>query len=43
MTGQNSLLQPGDFAVCSISGTAGRLIALGETLNGDAFAQYQHA
>lgn len=36
-------VQPGDFAVVSTGGPAGRLIALGERLNGDAFTQYQHA
>ena len=35
--------QPGDFACVSIGGEGGRLIALGERLNGDAFTQYQHA
>lgn len=37
------LPQPGDFAVLPISGPVGKLIALGERLNGDAFTQYQHA
>ena len=36
--------QPGDFAVVSVGGTAGRLIRLGEQLNGaGAFGIYQHA
>jgi cell wall-associated NlpC family hydrolase len=35
--------QPGDFAVCGVAGDTGKLIALGEWLNGDAFTQYQHA
>jgi cell wall-associated NlpC family hydrolase len=34
---------PGDFACVSIGGQGGKLIRLGEELNGDAFAQYQHA
>ena len=34
---------PGDFACVSMGGEAGRLVALGERLNGDAFTQYQHA
>lgn len=36
-------VQPGDFCCVPISGSTGRLIALGERLNGDAFTQYQHA
>lgn len=39
----NSLARPGDFAACSAGGEAGKLIALGERLNGDAFTAYQHA
>src|SRR5258707_4910792 len=35
--------QPGDFAVVSAGGLAGRLVALGERLNGTGFTQYQHA
>ncbi len=36
--------QPGDFAVVSVGGTPGRLIRLGEMLNGGgAFSEYQHA
>ncbi len=35
--------EPGDFAVVSAGGTAGRLVAWGERLNGSAFSQYQHA
>jgi uncharacterized protein YycO len=35
--------QPGDFAVVSTAGPAGKLIGLGEKLCGDAFTQYQHA
>jgi hypothetical protein len=34
---------PGDFGCVPVGGTEGRLIRLGEKLNGDAFAQYQHA
>ena len=34
---------PGDFAVVSAGGTAGKLVAWGERLNGSAFSQYQHA
>jgi len=35
--------EPGDFAVISTGGPAGKLIALGERLCGDVFTQYQHA
>src|SRR5258706_5536516 len=35
--------EPGDFAVVSAGGTAGRLVAWGERLNGSAFSEYQHA
>jgi cell wall-associated NlpC family hydrolase len=36
--------EPGDFAVVSVGGTPGRLIGLGERLNGAAaFSEYQHA
>src|SRR5258706_8263557 len=35
--------QPGDFAVVSTGGTAGRLVAWGERLNGTGFSEYQHA
>ena len=34
---------PGDYACVSMGGTAGRLVALGERLNGSAFSRYQHA
>jgi hypothetical protein len=33
---------PGDYQCVSVGGQAGKLIALGERLNGDAFTQYQH-
>ena len=35
--------QPGDFAVVRLNGTAGKLIRLGQWLNGDGFADYEHA
>jgi hypothetical protein len=35
--------QPGDIGLTQISGTAGRLIRLGQWLNGNGFADYQHA
>src|SRR5260221_12218924 len=35
--------QAGDFAVVSAGGTAGRLVAWGERLNGTGFSQYQPA
>jgi cell wall-associated NlpC family hydrolase len=35
--------EPGDFAVVSAGGLAGRAVAFGEWLNGDAFTQYEHA
>lgn len=35
--------QPGDWAVCSVGGEGGRLIEIGEYLNGDGFAPWEHA
>lgn len=35
--------QPGDFGLVSISGNVGFLIRLGQFLNGDGFADYEHA
>lgn len=35
--------QPGDFGLVSISGQVGFLIRLGQWLNGDGFANYEHA
>jgi hypothetical protein len=35
--------QPGDFAVVPVHGTVGKLIGLGEHLNGDQFDVWQHA
>lgn len=35
--------QPGDWAVCSVGGPGGKLIELGEYLNGDGFVPYEHA
>ncbi|MFJ6749321.1 hypothetical protein ACIQNI_14175 [Streptomyces sp. NPDC091266] len=35
--------QPGDIGLTQISGTTGRLIRLGQWLNGNGFADYQHA
>lgn len=35
--------QPGDFAVVRMNGATGRLIRLGQWLNGDGFADYEHA
>ncbi|QMU69514.1 hypothetical protein [Streptacidiphilus sp. P02-A3a] len=34
---------PGDFAVIRIAGDVGRLIRLGQWLNGDGYANYEHA
>jgi hypothetical protein len=34
---------PGDFRVVPVGGAGGKLIELGEWLNGHGFAQYQHA
>ncbi|GAA4855521.1 hypothetical protein GCM10023235_36310 [Kitasatospora terrestris] len=34
---------PGDFAVVRMGGRAGRLIRIGQWLNGDGFADYEHA
>ena len=33
---------PGDFCCCSTGGEAGRLVSLGERLNGDSFTRYDH-
>jgi hypothetical protein len=35
--------QPGDFAVVPVHGTVGKLIGIGEHLNGDEFDIWQHA
>ncbi|MGW1376276.1 hypothetical protein ACWD6P_18670 [Streptomyces sp. NPDC002446] len=35
--------QPGDIGLTQISGVTGRLIRFGQWLNGDGFADYQHA
>lgn len=35
--------QPGDIGVTQITGDVGRLIRLGQWLNGDGFADYEHA
>jgi cell wall-associated NlpC family hydrolase len=34
---------PGDWAVCSVGGPAGRAIEVAEYLNGDGFAPWEHA
>ncbi|KJK59560.1 hypothetical protein UK12_03575 [Saccharothrix sp. ST-888] len=34
---------PGDFAVVRMSGRIGRLIRIGQWLNGDGFADFEHA
>lgn len=34
---------PGDFAVVRMGGRGGRLIRIGQWLNGDGFADFQHA
>jgi hypothetical protein len=36
-------VQPGDFCCVPVSGEGGKLIRLGEKLDGSAFTQYQHA
>lgn len=35
--------QPGDIGLTSITGIVGKLIRLGQLLNGDGFAHYEHA
>lgn len=35
--------QPGDFGLTHVRGESGRLIRLGQWLNGDGFADYEHA
>ena len=35
--------RPGDFGLTQISGDVGRLIRLGQWLNGDGFSDYEHA
>jgi hypothetical protein len=37
------VILPGDFACCPISGDAGKLVSLGEWLNGDGFSHSDHA
>ncbi|MCX4748117.1 hypothetical protein OG455_21815 [Kitasatospora sp. NBC_01287] len=37
------LPRPGDFAVVHMGGDIGRLIRVGQWLNGDGFADYEHA
>ncbi|MFE0465070.1 hypothetical protein ACFW1A_38025 [Kitasatospora sp. NPDC058965] len=37
------LPRPGDFAVVQMAGEVGRLIRVGQWLNGDGFADYEHA
>lgn len=39
----NVNVQPGDFCCVPVSGGVGKLIQLGELLNGDKFDLYQHA
>jgi cell wall-associated NlpC family hydrolase len=36
-------LLPGDVGLVSINGTVGKLIRLGQWLNGDGFSNYEHA
>lgn len=36
-------LLPGDFGLTQIDGTVGRLVKVGQWLNGDGFHDYQHA
>ncbi|KWT57643.1 hypothetical protein ADL21_33665 [Streptomyces albus subsp. albus] len=40
---QHALPMPGDIGITQISGNAGRLIRIGQWLNGNGFADYQHA
>lgn len=35
--------QPGDWAVCNVGGPGGKLIELGQYLNGDGFVPWAHA
>jgi hypothetical protein len=35
--------RPGDIGITKISGTGGKLIRFGQWLNGDGFADYEHA
>lgn len=35
--------RPGDFGLVGVNGTAGRLIRVGQWLNGDGFRDYEHA
>lgn len=42
-TPAGTIVQPGDFAAVRVHGTVGRLIRLGEILNGDGFRDYEHA
>lgn len=43
MTESSFQPRPGDFAVVRISGGVGRLIRIGQWLNGDGYADYEHA
>ena len=43
MTGSEPAPLPGDFAVVRIPGDVGRLIRVGQWLNGDGYADYEHA
>ena len=42
-TPNSAEVQPGDFAAVKVHGDVGKLIRLGEILNGDGFRDYEHA
>lgn len=42
-TPAGNLVQPGDFAAVRVTNTVGKLIRVGEWLNGDGFRDYEHA
>lgn len=39
----HSIPEPGDIAVVRMDGRVGRLVRIGQWLNGDGFADYEHA
>jgi hypothetical protein len=43
VTSKSNLVQAGDFAAVRVHGDVGRLIHLGEELNGDGFGDWEHA
>ena len=42
-TAKGNVVKPGDFAAVRMGGTTGRLIRIGEFLNGNGFGDWEHA